>query len=151
MLFRSPRRHTRRTAGVSSFGFGGANAHVVLREVLPRDVVEREPEPEPESEKAPASEEHVELVGGVRFDEYGEFLDSGEDDHAPADDEYELPGITDEALRLKEIALEELAAEEVPVPVVPLAISAFLTSRKRAAAAELADWMESPEDRKSVV
>ena len=134
-------------AGVSSFGFGGANAHVVLREVLPRDVVEREPEPQPETEPVAAvAGEHVALVGGVRFDEYGEFV---EDDHAPVHDEYELPGITDEAIRLKEIALEELAAEEVPVPVVPLPISAFLTSRKRAAAAELADWMESPEGQAS--
>jgi polyketide synthase 13 len=130
-------------AGVSSFGFGGANAHVVLREVLPRDVVEREPEPAPE---AVAAEEHGELVGGMRFDEYGEFIEDGPN---AADDEYELPGITDEALRLKEIALEELAAEEVPTPVVPLAVSAFLTSRKRAAAAELADWMESPEGQAS--
>lgn len=32
-------------AGVSSFGFGGANAHVVVREVLPRDVVERNRNP----------------------------------------------------------------------------------------------------------
>ncbi|MFZ1161105.1 polyketide synthase Pks13 [Mycobacterium sp.] len=134
-------------AGVSGFGFGGANAHLVLREVLPRDVVEREPEPQPEeAPAAPAAEEHVELVGGMRFDEYGEFI---EDDHAPADDDYELPGITEEAVRLKEIALEELAAEEVPAPVVPLPISAFLTSRKRSAAAELADWMESPEGQAS--
>ena len=137
-------------AGVSGFGFGGANAHVVLREVLPRDVVEREPAPEPETApEAAATEEHGELVGGLRFDEYGEFIDSAENGTAPAEGEYELPGITDEALRLKEIALEELAAEEVPTPVVPLAVSAFLTSRKRAAAAELADWMESPEGQAS--
>src|ERR1700743_716302 len=136
-------------AGVSSFGFGGANAHVVLREVLPRDVIEREPEPQPEAEPAAAAEEHGELIGGVRFDEYGELIDSAEAGRTLADDEYELPGITDEAIRLKEIALEELAAEEVPVPAVPVPISAFLTSRKRAAAAELADWIESPEGQAS--
>jgi polyketide synthase 13 len=137
-------------AGVSSFGFGGANAHVVLREVLPRDVVEREPEPqEPVAPAAPAVDEHVELIGGMQFDEYGEFVESPNGAAAPAGDDYELPGITDEALRLKEIALEELAAEELPAPVVALPVSAFLTSRKRAAAAELADWMESPEGQAS--
>src|SRR5581483_1469182 len=116
--------------GVSSFGFGGANAHVVLREVLPRDVVEREPEPQPEVEAKTAEQAPGEYVGGMRFDEYGEFI---EDEHAApgVEEESELPGITEEALRLKEIALEELAAEEVPVPLVPLAVSAFLTSRKK--------------------
>ena len=145
-------------AGVSSFGFGGANAHLVLREVLPRDVVERQPDAEPEAEpraEAKAAEQApAEYVGGVRFDEYGEFIESGEsiNDGAAAaavEEEPELPGITDEAKRLKEIALEELAAEEIPAPLVPLAVSAFLTSRKKAAAAELADWMETPEGQAS--
>jgi polyketide synthase 13 len=185
--------------GVSGFGFGGANAHLVLREVLPRDVVEKEPEPGPVAEEKPTVDDaNVTYVGGVRLDEYGEFIDEplgrrasdfdeplgrrasdsdeplgrrasdsdeplgrrasdfdeplgrrASDSDEPAvtveDTEYELPGLTDEALRLKEIALEELEASEQPAPVVPLAISAFLTSRKKAAAAELADWMESPE------
>src|ERR1700733_4624490 len=134
-------------AGVSSFGCGGANAHVVLREVLPRDVVERALEAPPEDgPAAPADEQQAEYVGGMRFDEYGEFI---EDDHAPTEAEPELPGITDEARRLKEIALEELATQELPAPQVPLAVSAFLTSRKKVAAADLADWMETPEGQAS--
>ncbi|HXY63031.1 MAG TPA: polyketide synthase Pks13 [Mycobacterium sp.] len=138
-------------AGVSSFGFGGANAHVVLREVLPRDVLERqarEPEATPEGEAKTAEQGPAAYIGGVRFDEYGEFI---EDERATVrvEEEPELPGVTDEAKRLKEIALEELAAEEIPTPSVPLAVSAFLTSRKKIAAAELADWMETPEGQAS--
>lgn len=138
-------------AGVSSFGFGGANAHVVVREVLPRDVVEKEArEPEPEAgapagaapSEAPALEGHA-----LRFDDFGNIIT---DAHAAEEDEEpELPGVTEEALRLKEAALAELAAEEVSDPWIPLAVSAFLTSRKKAAAAELADWMESPEGQAS--
>lgn len=139
-------------AGVSSFGFGGANAHLVVREVLPRDVIEREPEPEskatgeaaPEAGGAPAMDSHA-----LRFDDFGNIIP---DPEVPEEEEPELPGITDEALRLKEIALEELAAQEAAEPtkpLIPLVVSAFLTSRKKAAAAELADWMESPEGQAS--
>jgi polyketide synthase 13 len=135
-------------AGVSSFGFGGANAHLVLREVLPRDVVEREPEVAPEIEAKAEEQAPAEYIGGMRLDEYGEFI---EEEHTTpgVEEEPELPGITEEALRLKEVAVEELAAEEIPVPLVPLAVSAFLTSRKKIAAAELADWMETPEGQAS--
>jgi polyketide synthase 13 len=134
-------------AGVSSFGFGGANAHMVLREVLPRDVIERE-EPECEPEEPAPQEVPATYVGGVRFDEYGEFVE----EQPVVEQEPELPGLTEEAKRLKEIALQEVEAsqkEGAPNPLVPLSVSAFLTSRKKAAAAELADWMESPEGQAS--
>ncbi|BBX64072.1 polyketide synthase [Mycobacterium saskatchewanense] len=138
-------------AGVSSFGFGGANAHVVVREVLPRDVVETaEPAAEPEAKAAPAVEAPSFEGHSLRFDEFGEILT---DAPSAEEDDYELPGVTEEALRLKEAALEELAAQEEAEgpakPLVPLAVSAFLTSRKKAAAAELADWLESPEGQAS--
>jgi polyketide synthase 13 len=149
-----PRYSGHAITGVSGFGFGGANAHLVLREVLPSDLVEPEPEPEPVNEEPKTSD--AVYVGGVRMDEYGEFIHDDEDDdelgqHRFETDEREpeLPGLTDEAKRLLELAREELEAAEQPTPIVPLAISAFLTSRKKAAAAELADWIDGPEGRAS--
>lgn len=153
-----PRYSGHAITGVSGFGFGGANAHLVLREVLPSDLVEPEPEPEPVAQEAKKSEADAVYVGGVRMDEYGEFIDDddtrGDDEFygRVSDDDHELPGLTDEAVRLLEVAREELAAAEAenPVkPIVPLAVSAFLTSRKKAAAAELADWIDSPAGRES--
>ncbi len=155
-----PRYSGHAIAGVSGFGFGGANAHLVLREVLPSDLAPPELESEPVSEgKHAASDADAVFVGGVRMDEYGEFVhDEDENEgseffgqHAYDADEREqaLPGLTDEAKRLLEVAREELEAAEPHTPVVPLAVSAFLTSRKKMAAAELADWMDSPEGRAS--
>jgi len=151
-----PRYSGHAITGVSGFGFGGANAHLVLREVLPSDLVEPEPEPASEPEKPKQSEADAVYVGGVRMDEYGEFIhDESEDEELGQhqfdtdDREPELPGLTDEAKRLLEVAREELESEEQPAPVVPLAVSGFLTSRKKATAAELADWIDSPEGRAS--
>ncbi|OBF55878.1 polyketide synthase Pks13 [Mycolicibacterium monacense] len=147
-----PRYSGHAIAGVSGFGFGGANAHMVLREVLPSDLVE--PEPEQVVEVTAEPNQPAVYVGGVRMDEYGEFVDEDDDDGldrpaAAVEDDYELPGLTDEAKRLLEVAREELEAAEQAVPLVPLAVSAFLTSRKKSAAAELADWMDSEEGRAS--
>ncbi|BBZ09378.1 polyketide synthase PKS13 [Mycolicibacterium doricum] len=150
-----PRYSGHAIAGVSGFGFGGANAHIVMREVLPADLAAPESQ-EKVVEVTAAPNEPAVYVGGVRMDEYGEFV--GEDDGegpvdgsvgSAAEDGHELPGLTDEAKRLLEVAREELEAAEQPVPLVPLAVSAFLTSRKRAAAAELADWIDSEEGRTS--
>lgn len=141
-----PRYSGHAIAGVSGFGFGGANAHLVLREVLAADLVEPEPEA-PVAEEKPAQE--AVSVGGVRMDEYGEFVT--DEPEYPSYDEgsYELPGLTDEAKRLLEVAREELESQEQPAPVVPLFLSGFLTSRKRTAAAELADWIDSEAGRAS--
>ncbi|MGV0810342.1 polyketide synthase Pks13 [Mycolicibacterium boenickei] len=159
-----PRYSGHAIAGVSGFGFGGANAHLVLREVLPSDLVEPEPKPEVDQDKPAADDADATYVGGVRMDEYGEFIsdeplarratDEDEPSVYPAYDEasHELPGLTDEAKRLIEASREELAAAEAAEPtkkVVPLAVSAFLTSRKKVAAAELADWIDSEEGRAS--
>ncbi|MFV8048640.1 polyketide synthase Pks13 [Mycobacterium sp. 48b] len=150
-----PRYSGHAIAGVSGFGFGGANAHLVLREVLPSDLVEPEPEPEAAEDKSAADDASATYVGGVRMDEYGEFIhDESEADEYPAYDEatHELPGLTDEAKRLIEASREELAAADAAEPVkkvVPLAVSAFLTSRKKVAAAALADWIDSEEGRAS--
>lgn len=141
-----PRYSGHAIAGVSGFGFGGANAHLVLREVLAADLVEPEPEA-PVAEEKPV--EDTASVGGVRMDEYGEFVT--DEPEYPSYDEgsYELPGLTDEAVRLLEVARAELESQEQPAPVVPLFLSGFLTSRKRTAAAELADWIDSEAGRAS--
>ncbi|WP_394341978.1 polyketide synthase Pks13 [Mycobacteroides abscessus] len=145
-----PRYSGHAIAGVSGFGFGGANAHIVVREVLPIDLVEPSESTEPESDGpdadtngkhavAEADTAHGDEFSVSRFDEYGEFTGGY------SDEPYELPGLTDEAKRLREQALAEASGQEPVAPVVPLFISGFLSSRKKAAAAALADWMETEE------
>ena len=76
-----PRYSGHAITGVSGFGFGGANAHLVLREVLPSDLVEPEPESEDVSEgKHAAPDADAVFVGGVRMDEYGEFVHEDDGD-----------------------------------------------------------------------
>ncbi|WP_372585203.1 polyketide synthase Pks13 [Mycobacteroides abscessus] len=145
-----PRYSGHAIAGVSGFGFGGANAHIVVREVLPIDLVEPSESTEPESDGPDADTNGKHAVAEAdtadgdefsvsRFDEYGEFTGGY------SDEPYELPGLTDEAKRLREQALAEASEQEPVAPVVPLFISGFLSSRKKAAAAALADWMETEE------
>ncbi len=76
-----PRYSGHAVTGVSGFGFGGANAHLVLREVLPSDLVEPEPEPETRRREVDGLRRRTPVyVGGVRMDEYGEFIHDDDDD-----------------------------------------------------------------------
>lgn len=122
---------------MSGFGFGGANAHLVPGEVLPEDLLEPEPEPDTAADSNDTSDANAVYVGGVRIDEDGDVLtedfDEDLDDFDGAlaygsgdgDDsaEPDLPGLTDEALRLLEVARAELDAAEPHTLVVPLAVS----------------------------
>ena len=77
-----PRYSGHAIAGVSGFGFGGANAHLVLREVLPSDLVEPQSESDSDEGSPKAADADAVYVGGVRMDEYGEFID----DDGPVDE-----------------------------------------------------------------
>ncbi|MFE7798410.1 polyketide synthase Pks13 [Nocardia sp. NPDC057440] len=106
-----PRYSGTATVGVSGFGFGGTNAHIVLQEYVPVQVTA---EVQPASEDVAADAETTEVA---------------------AESVTEVtPSAAPEA--------EWSAEREEPLPVI-LAVSAYLPSRRRRAAADLADWLES--------
>ncbi|WP_225731959.1 MULTISPECIES: polyketide synthase Pks13 [unclassified Nocardia] len=93
------------TVGISGFGFGGTNAHVVVQEYVPTPVV-------PEVS-------------------------------ADADGDIETTDVVAEAEAIVAQPEPEWSAERTePLPVI-IAVSGYLPSRRRRAAAELADWLES--------
>ncbi|MFC9786893.1 polyketide synthase Pks13 [Rhodococcus sp. NPDC127528] len=116
-----PRYTGRAVAGVSGFGFGGTNAHVVVREYEA-----------PVSPSGPDADQ--------KDAQAAELLDV----------EAEAAGVLADAA--ESMGLESPAAEgsphrverEEPLPVL-LAVSAAMPSRRRLAAANLADWLETAE------
>ncbi len=108
-----PRYSGKATIGVSGFGFGGTNAHVVIQEYVPAA---------PEAPRAGAATDADEETTDIVADAEAILDRSGE--HA-------------------ETAAPEWTSERTePLPVV-LPVSAYLPSRRRHAAQQLADWLES--------
>ncbi|MGI5222039.1 polyketide synthase Pks13 [Nocardia sp. CA-290969] len=107
-----PRYSGTATVGISGFGFGGTNAHVVVQEYVP---------------PVAAAETPVDSSA-----------ETGELDLETTDVVAEAEAVTAEAAPEPEWSAER--AE--PLPVI-LAVSAYLPSRRRRAAADLADWLES--------
>ncbi|WP_032388100.1 polyketide synthase Pks13 [Rhodococcoides fascians] len=109
-----PRYTGKAVAGISGFGFGGTNAHVVVREYVPGET-------SAEFDSAAVDPEAA-VVEGV----YEEQLDA------------ETTSPVAEA--------ETILAESDSAPeTVILAVSAALPSRRKRAASELADWLETEE------
>ncbi|WP_024801271.1 polyketide synthase Pks13 [Nocardia sp. BMG51109] len=141
-----PRYSGRATIGVSGFGFGGTNAHVVIQEYVPEVV-------------APVEDSVVSAAADADLDER---LDDESTD-VVADAEGILAGIgaeqRDSGTELSVAAAADdagAAADDGGVAAVPewteerteplpviLPVSAYLPSRRRRAAADLADWLES--------
>ncbi|VFB00670.1 polyketide synthase Pks13 [Nocardia cyriacigeorgica] len=99
------------TVGISGFGFGGTNAHVVLQEYVPKQAATEAPE-------------------GT--------------DAETSDVVAEAENIVAEAAPEAVAAEPEWSADRAePLPVI-LPVSGYLPSRRKRAAAELADWLEGP-------
>ncbi|QIS23879.1 acyltransferase domain-containing protein [Nocardia terpenica] len=125
-----PRYSGTATIGVSGFGFGGTNAHVVIQEYVPTPVVSDAAVADTEAAEEDSGQEHagtmdVEHAGTMDVEPAG----TAEVEHAGTTEvEPSVPEWTD--------------ARTEPLPVI-LPVSAYLPSRRRRAAADLADWLES--------
>ncbi|MEU0540694.1 polyketide synthase Pks13 [Nocardia sp. NPDC005978] len=106
-----PRYSGKATVGVSGFGFGGTNAHIVVQEYVKTPV-------------APATDAAA---------------------PAPVDLDNENTDVISEAEHITAEAAApepEWADRDEPLPLI-LPVSAYLPSRRRRAATDLADWLES--------
>nr|WP_028476031.1 polyketide synthase Pks13 [Nocardia sp. CNY236] len=124
-----PRYSGTATVGVSGFGFGGTNAHVVIQEYVPSDASTQVPaEPAAAPDEAAATQSIPEDAA-VAGDDEQQNVASG-DENAVSGAETAVP------------VAEWTAERAEPLPMV-LPVSGYLPSRRRRAAAELADWLES--------
>ena len=136
-----PRYSGHAISGVSGFGFGGTNAHLVVREVLPTDL---KPAPPGEPDVDPATPID-EPAGATTVDaeDDDEYLTEAERFLLEAQKKNDEPEVVED----EDDPADGFAPCAVDGAVVPLVISGFLPSRRKKAAADLADWLETDEGR----
>lgn len=139
------------TVGISGFGFGGTNAHLVLQEYTPAGVREAVAEPVAENAEVVENNEAVEHSTAVEAVELPDTESTdvlAEVTEIVSEVEAEAAEVVAEATEIAAEAAESAENTEwsslrtEPLPVI-LAVSGYLPSRRRRAAAELADWLES--------
>ncbi|NKY85590.1 polyketide synthase Pks13 [Nocardia veterana] len=125
-----PRYSGTATIGVSGFGFGGTNAHVVIQEYVPATSADAESE----AASADSSDSDSATLAAELDDEATDVLAGAEAIVEGADPLAEPESAAPVA--------EWTEARTEPLPVI-LPVSAYLPSRRRRAASDLADWLES--------
>ncbi|WP_040518592.1 polyketide synthase Pks13 [Gordonia neofelifaecis] len=131
-----PRYSGHAISGVSGFGFGGTNAHIVVREVLPSDYDDAAQAPVEVAAQAPVVDE---------FDDDDDYLTEAE--RAVLAAQAKKAPVVAEAPPVD--PADGFAPAAVEGAVVPLVISGFLASRRRKAAADLVEWLESDEGKQT--
>ncbi|MBC7302589.1 MAG: acyltransferase domain-containing protein [Nocardia sp.] len=125
------------TVGISGFGFGGTNAHMVLQEYVGKSAAS--PIFAPIGLQTTGSQS-VPIVEDVTAEQVAAEEIEGEQ---TTDVVAEAIAITEAAVEPVEPVVEWDGERPEPLPVI-LAVSAYLPSRRKRAAAELADWLEGP-------
>ncbi|MFT4085536.1 MAG: polyketide synthase Pks13 [Gordonia sp. (in: high G+C Gram-positive bacteria)] len=137
-----PRYSGHAVAGVSGFGFGGTNAHIVVREVVEADGLLGGATPPAELVEASGSETLRQAQGSDDYDD-DDFLTEAERAVLAAQAKKQEP----EAVEAVVDPAEGFAPSAVDGAVVPLVLSGFVSSRRRKAAQDLLEWLESDEGR----
>ncbi|MFI7192654.1 polyketide synthase Pks13 [Nocardia nova] len=126
-----PRYSGTATIGVSGFGFGGTNAHVVIQEYVPAAAATDEVKDDAAQDASAETELDAELDNEATDVLAGaEAIIEGNDPLAEPEPEPVAE------------AAEWTQERTEPLPVI-LPVSAYLPSRRRRAASDLADWLES--------
>ncbi|MDL9937651.1 polyketide synthase Pks13 [Gordonia sp. ABSL1-1] len=136
-----PRYSGHAIAGVSGFGFGGTNAHLVVREVLPTDLADPALGPAELGESELLAEESQQGTSGDVT------TDDDDDDYLTEAERAILAAQARQTEAVVEAVEVDPAAGFAPCAAegsaVPLVISAFLPSRRRKSAADLLAWLDS--------